>query len=61
MCCVYVQVGVGVAAPRVFEVGGMSQLADYVYRDYHTRMVALNSRVQYSEVKGKGLPRQGFL
>lgn len=34
----------------MFVVGGMSQLADYVYRDYHTRMDALHSRLEHAQV-----------
>ncbi len=45
------QAGEGVEGSRVFVVGGMSQLADYVYRDYHARIQALNSRVQHTEVR----------
>lgn len=43
------------AGPRVFVVGGMSQLADYVYRDYHARIQALNSQVQHTSVSYSAL------
>ena len=38
------------AGPRVFVVGEMSQLADYVYRDYHARIEGLNTRVLPAQV-----------
>ena len=45
------QAGEGVAGERVFLVGGMPQLADFVYRDYHSRIQALNSQVQHTKVR----------
>lgn len=39
----------------MFVVGEMSQLADYVYRDYHVRMQALNTSYQHTQVMEGGM------
>ena len=44
------QVEEGVAGGRIFVVGGMPQLADYVYKDYHVRINALEAKVQHVSI-----------